>query len=364
MPVYDNDVLDFIKGDSSMKRVRKAFLIIVLILLLLGGVYGAAKVIGIKGQPSIAAWNESAPFDPAEAERLVKKDGEDFTILLFSDIQIGANPFRDAKALKMMDALVEETDPDFIMTAGDNTYLLFSGLMTKTIVKKMEGYGIPWAVTLGNHDSEGIADRNWVGNQYESAENSLFEMGPADVQGVGNYVINIADESGEDMYSLIMMDSNVNRRYEGGRDYDYIHPGQIDWYEWVVSGQGDVPSMLFFHIPLPEFADVKEMWEAGELDPAAAFGENRERVCCPPVNTGLFDKVLALGRTTHIFVGHDHVNCLSADYKGVRLTYGLKTGPACYADSDMQGATLITIEDGTNAVRVEHIYINESVAAR
>lgn len=343
----------------AAKRLLRALLVTVIAVILLAAAYFAAKGVGIKGEPSMAAWNESSPFDPADVAHLTKEDGEDFTILLFSDIQIGANPFRDARALRMADALVEETDPDFIMTTGDNTYFAFSGLMAPVIVERMERCGVPWAVTLGNHDSEGIMDRNWVGNQYENAENSLFEMGPEDVSGVGNYVINIADEEGRDIYSLIMMDSHAQRRYEDGRDYDYIHPGQIDWYEWVVSGESDVPSMLFFHIPLPEYADVKSLWEAGELDPATSFGEDRERVCCPPVNTGLFDKVLELGGTTHIFVGHDHVNCLSADYKGVRLTYGLKTGPACYADGDMQGATLITIEDGTDAVNVEHIYYNE-----
>lgn len=338
------------------KKTRRTFLIIGIAILILAGVYLIVKAIGIKGEPSLTAWNQSEPFDPATAARLTKKDGEDFTILLLSDIQIGANVFRDTKALDMMDVLVHKTDPDLILTTGDNTYLLFSGLMTNIIVEKMESYGIPWAVTLGNHDSQGIADRNWVGNRYVCAENSLFQMGPRDVQGVGNYVVNIADESGRDIYSLIMMDSNVNRKYESGRDYDYIYPEQIDWYEWVVEGQPGVPSMLFFHIPLPEFAQVNEMWKAGELDPASTFGENRERVCCPPVNTGLFDAVLEHGSTTHIFVGHDHVNSLSAEYQGVRLTYALKTGPACYADKDMQGATLITIEDGTNEVHVKHLY--------
>jgi len=339
-----------------VKKALKALLIVVLVIAVLAGGYFTAKAIGIKGEPSAAVWNESAAFDPAAVNHLTKKDGEDFTILLFSDIQIGANPFRDTKALNMMDWLVEKTDPDFIMTTGDNTYFGFSGLMTPTIVKKMEGYGVPWGVTLGNHDTEGIMDRNWVGDQYQGAQNSLFEMGPDDVSGIGNYVINIADESGRDIYSLIMMDSHAKRQYADGRDYDYIYPDQIEWYEWVVQGEAGVPSMLFFHIPLPEYADLKAMWEAGELDGATSFGEDRERVCCPPENSGLFDKIVELGSTTHIFAGHDHVNDLSAEYRGVRLTYGLKTGPACYADKDMQGATLITIEDGTNEVKVEHIF--------
>lgn len=347
-----------------MKRVASGILRVLMaagiVILMLAGTYSVAKAIGVKGEPSVEAWSPTEQFDPADIRRVVKRDGEDFTILLFSDIQIGANIFRDTRALRMMDGLVDRADPDLILTAGDNTYLFFSGMMTHTIVKKMESYGIPWAVTLGNHDSEGIADRNWVGNQYTGAQNSLFDMGPVNVSGVGNYVINIADEDGQAVYSLIMMDSNVQRRYEDGRDYDYIHPDQIDWYEWVVGGLGDVPSMLFFHIPLPEYNDVKAMWLAGELDPETSFGEDRERVCSAPVNSGMFDKVLELGNTTHIFVGHDHINSLSAEYKGVRLTYGLKTGPACYADDDMQGATLITVKNGTNEVTVEHIYAGDS----
>ena|GEM_PF-3496144 len=58
--------------------------------------------------------------------------------------------------------------------------------------------------------------------KYESSENSLFEMGPSEVTGVGNYQINIADSSGEIIRALIMPDSHSKTRYETGRDYDYI----------------------------------------------------------------------------------------------------------------------------------------------
>ena len=74
------------------------------------------------------------------------------------------------------------------------------------------------------------------------------------------------------------------------------------------------------------------------------------------ITSGLFDKIAELGSTTHIFVGHDHINSLSVTYDGVRLTYGLKTGPTCYFEEEMQGATLITITGDTNEVLVENIY--------
>ena len=339
----------------AFKIILKVLITILIVIVLLAGVYLITQAIGIKGEPSKESWDKATQFDLKDANHLVKKDGEDFSILLFSDIQIGVSVSKATQAFKMMDDLVDQTNPDFIMTAGDNTYFILSGILSRPIVNRMESYGIPWATVLGNHDSEGIADRNWVGNQYEAAEHSLFEMGPENIYGVGNYVVDIVDESGKTVYAMVMMDSNAEREYEDGKDYDYIHSDQIQWYEWVMKGMEDVPSILFFHIPLPEYKEVKTMWESGELDAVTTFGEAREEVCSPPENTGMFDKVLEYGSTTHIFVGHDHINNLSAEYKGVRLTYGLKTGLTCYADDDMQGATLITIKDGTNEVIVEHI---------
>lgn len=342
-----------------LSKIGKAIFVVLIVIVLLAGIYFVAKTIGIKGEPSGEIWNKEKQFDQEGISRLVKKNGEDYTILLFSDIQIGVGPSRAIKALRMMDELVEQTNPDFIMTAGDNTYFAFSDFLSIPIINKMDSYGIPWSVVLGNHDSEGIADRKWVGNQYESAEHSLFKMGPDNVYGVGNYVIDIVDEDGKAVYALVMMDSNEKREYPDGKDYDYIHSDQIDWYEWVIKGIDGVPSILFFHIPLPEFDDVKNLWEAGELDTVTAFGEIREPICCPPENSGMFDKVIELDSTTHIFVGHDHINNLSVEYKGVRLTYGLKTGMTCYANDDMQGATLITIKDGTHEVVVEHVYYED-----
>ncbi len=310
----------------------------------------------LKGTPSGETWTATDAFDTQDIGHLEKKDGEDYKILLLSDIQLLGNPLEDTKALALVDELVKEVNPDFIMTTGDNSYLLLADITTKKFIKQMETYEIPWGVTFGNHDSEGRADRVWHGNQYEDAAYSMYKMGPDNVQGIGNYVINIDDESGTPVYSMIMMDSNVNRKYDTGKDYDYIYPNQISWYEWAVNGQPDVPSMLVFHIPLPEFEDAVTQWNDGTIDSSLGFGETREDVFCPPENTGLFDKVKALGSTSHIFVGHDHVNNLSVEYEGVRLTYGLKTGPASYSDDDLQGATLITIVDGTNEVVVEHVY--------
>ncbi|MBI9105237.1 MAG: metallophosphoesterase [Spirochaetales bacterium] len=346
-----------------MIKQKIARLIISLVLVLGSFVLGSCVSITnktITGEQSGEIWSEDSIYDRESVPALVKKQNEDFKILLFSDIQLDSF-LNDAIALELVDTLVKEVRPDMIMTAGDNTAWIFADDLTLKLISQMESYNIPWGVTLGNHDSEGSADRIWHGNQYENAANSLFSSGPSNIQGIGNYSVNIEDEDGNIIYTLIMMDSNVKRAYEDENDYDYIYDNQIEWYEWLIKGITSsenkvLPSMLFFHIPLPEFKDTADAWKNNEIGEAYAFGEIRERVCCPPVNTGLFDSAMNLGSTTHIFCGHDHVNNLSVDWKGIRLTYGLKTGPASYSNSDMQGATLITIMADGNEVKVEHIF--------
>ncbi len=351
-----------------MRKIITACVVVILLGLIGYGMFAALQWTTMKGfawyqgTPSSEVWFESDAFTEDHTLRLTKKAGEDFTILLFADIQLESSPTKDRKALKMIDSLVSEVSPNMIMTLGDNTSWTFANRVAKKLAKQLDGYGIPWGVTLGNHDSEGMADRVWHGNLYESGENSIFSMGPSNIHGIGNYSVLIEDELGEPLYTLIMLDSNERRAYPTGEHgYDFIYQDQIDWYQWTVQGiekmtGQDVPSMLFFHIPLLEFEEAFYAVESGSIPEGDYFGENQEGVYAAKINTGLFQRAIDIGSTTHIFSGHDHVNSLSVPWKGIQLTYGLKTGPASYWDKSMQGATRITIKDTTGEVVVEHIY--------
>ena len=334
-----------------------------------------------RGSPSPELWWPGQAANSQEIGTLVKPDGEDYRILLFSDIQLGLNPFANKRALKMMDTLVKETNPHFIMTTGDNGSFIYSSPLVHSLIRRLESYQRPWGCVLGNHDAEGIADRNWLGQQYEQAEGSLFRRGPSTIHGVGNYAISVVNGAGTRLCSLVMLDSNARREYPQGKDYDIIYPDQIAWYASMVQaldkdGTG-APNLLFFHIPLPEMAlaaedaginpessgGTIETAPNGSTDVAETFGVMRERVCCAPVNSGLFDEMVALGSSTHVFNGHDHINNLSTLYRGVRFTYGLKTGPSCYHDTDLQGGTLITLSEGATRempvqVAVSHVPID------
>ena len=309
------------------------------------------------GRESAEHWTSEDSYSIKNVQTVQMNENEDFRILVLSDIQLNVPfPWRNKKAMEMVESLVLEQNPDLVITTGDNVSFVFQGFLAKRFARKMESLDVKWAVVMGNHDGEASVDRNWHGNLYESSKNSLFEMGPVEVTGTGNYQINIADSNGEIIRSLIMLDSHAKTRYETGRDYDYIKPSQLEWYRWVTDGMEKetghvVPSILFFHIPLIEFQEAIDSENVVLLD-----GEMNEDVYCAPISSGLFELVLEQGSTSHIFNGHDHVNNLSVLYKGITMTYGTKTGPCSYYDKDLQGGTLITIKSGTNEIEVEHIY--------
>lgn len=365
---------------SILKKgwIKIPLIIITSILLLCAGIVWFVSI-NYYGIPSTEVWLPESEYDEAKIPDLVMEKGKDFKILVLSDIQLETDPRKDFRTIKFLLDIVNETKPDFITTTGDNASWYIADLETKRLIKKMESFGIPWSVTLGNHDSEGRADRNYTGNLYENAKNSLFRNGPSNIHGVGNYSINVKDSDGNIVYELIMLDSNEKRVYDtdtlkrtNGYVDDFIYRDQIEWYEWVVQGASKarygeydpqkgkvVPSMLFFHIPIPEFRDVEAAVAKGDPSATQIFGENRSGTYIVPVNTGLFDSVKKLNSTTDIFCGHDHQKSLSALYEGVRLTYGLKAGYSAHYDLDMVGGTVITIKDGSYKASVQHVYMTE-----
>ena len=193
------------------------------------------------------------------------------------------------------------------------------------------------------------------------------------------YIINVT-ENGKVIQSLILMDSGNHDTYGDGSGeetsaYAYIHYDQIEWYKWAIrsvsaqqygsfdpAGGKVVESMAFFHIALPEMKEALLPYldenGLGEVPEHLGFGAIREGIACPPLNSGLFDAMKELGSTKNIFFGHDHANDASVVYEGIRMTYGVKTGPSPkpWNDAVAYGDTRITLKDADHSVRVEHIY--------
>lgn len=51
--------------------------------------------------------------------------------------------------------------------------------------------GIPWAAVFGNHDSEDDLTRQDQVKLLQALPYSLVQSGPADIHGVGNYVLKV-----------------------------------------------------------------------------------------------------------------------------------------------------------------------------
>ena len=299
-----------------------------------------------------------------------KNPDEDFVILNLTDIQLSDDEVYGEmgdRSNAMIAKLIDEQDPDLITLTGDNAW---DTMAYMELVDYIDSFGIPWAPVMGNHDGQGCISEEWCARLFMDAENCLFEFGPEDM-GYGNYIINIT-ENDEIIHTLFMMDSHGSKNYKDAdgnvfNDYDHFWPDQIKWYKWAVNGIADeagkvVESTVFMHIPVYEYKTAwAEAWdeEADCFHPEYAetsFGRNNETACPAPVNNGFFSVCKELGSTKNMVCGHDHVNCSSILYDGIRLTYGLKLGEGCYFEEGMTGGTTLTI-NSQGSVLTEHQYV-------
>lgn len=317
-----------------------------------------------RGADETYIWAVSDDYSSENAASLEKTAGEDFTILLFTDIQLWTLVSDNRRAFAIMDELVERTDPDLIVLPGDNVSGISTDILTLQLVSKMESYGVLWAPVFGNHDAEGNATLEWQGDRFEEAEHCLFDRGPTDLYGVGNYFVNIF-EDGTPIYSLCFMDNGRYIDYGDRTAETYVDYAQIAWYKWNIEGLNaefgtSVPSMSFSHFAFPEMREAVEKYGILSDDGRYVIPEDMGQGSCAylpgaaPVNSGFFETAKASG-LTHAFFGHDHENDARITVDGVTLSYGLKTGPSPrpWNSAKEYGGTVITIGDGGVSVRNE-----------
>lgn len=311
-----------------------------------------------------------------EGAQLVMPVGRDFTVLNMTDIQF--NDIFDLfgrrnLTVRTIEKLVEQVRPDLITLTGDQVWAMRVRGSVRYLCHMLEAFNIPWAPVFGNHDAEGNASKQYFEARFRRCKNCLYERGPAELFGRGNYSLDIVKDDQDKkkiVHTLFFFDSGARNEYvirneEGVREsvtrYDMIKYNQIKWYKDTLKGikerEGYMPtSSVFLHIPLLQYRFAYDLWRQGGFNPSVGFGENNEQVSCPPVDNGFFTMIKALGSTKNVFAGHDHTNCASILYEGVRLTYALKTGDRCYWKEGLSGGTKMTVSSDGNT-QVEHVYI-------
>jgi Calcineurin-like phosphoesterase len=175
----------------------------------------------------------------------------------------------DPRTLEFVEKLIDEEKPDFIVLSGDQVNGETAPDSQSAIFKIAEilkRKKIPYAAIFGNHDDEGDLDRAGTMALMQDLPYSLSEAGPVDIDGVGNYFVEILarGSSSHSALTLYLLDTHSyspdERQFRG---YDWLKPSQINWFKKTAQGLKAKHKeythihmdLAFVHIPLPEYRD-------------------------------------------------------------------------------------------------------------
>ncbi|MCM1114108.1 MAG: metallophosphoesterase [Clostridium sp.] len=392
---------------EKVKRTHKQrfllFLRILLVIILIIGILCAlcsiVSVVGVKSNKNFISNIDAVKYEN-QLEPQLDSNGyytfvtdDNFKVMQLTDIHIGAGFLsikKDTMALNAVASMITAEKPDLVVVTGDIAFpvpfqagTLNNKQSAKLFAELMEQLGVYWCLAFGNHDTEAYSyfDRETISELYESEAypHCLFQAGPEDIDGYGNYPINVKNTKGEITQSLFMLDTHsyVDGDYLGIMwKYDCIHENQVNWYKntletFQAENNGAMPkSLAFFHMPLQEYKDAWYEYRDNNYQDTEnvqyKFGKAGETgliVFSSEYNYGFFDTAKELGSTQGIFCGHEHLNNFSIDYKDIRLTYDYSVDYLAYAGimnyGLQRGCTLINIMPDSSFDCVQENYYQD-----
>ena len=206
--------------------------------------------------------------------------------------------------------------------------------------------GLPFAVTWGNHDAEGNLLREELQLWMSRLPGFIGSRGPAELDGFGNYHVDIAKSSTDDeiLHKLWFFDSRAYTFFGNNGSstgaYGGVHANQVQWFV-NESTKDDTPAMAFYHIPLGQISD-----ELG-LNSSKRIGVHGEQVCSQGhdctntpdlsvLNTGLFEALVSGGNVKATFSGHDHSNDYAISVQNITMTYDGSAGYTAYSTGEIR----------------------------
>jgi predicted phosphodiesterase len=275
------------------------------------------------------------------------KDGK-FKIAQFTDIHlIIEHKDKTEQAINVIETVIAKEKPDLVVLTGDvvtsDDEIKGWEIVTEPMVKAKA----PWAAVFGNHDFEHGKTNKQMMDYIVTRPYNCSQHGPEGIAGVGNYTLEIEGSSkNKSAAVLYFFDSHnytTNTKDEQLGTYDWIKFDQVKWYREISSkltGKNSgkpYPALAFFHIPLPEYNNITKF--------PTTVGEKNEDVCCPNVNSGLYDAFLECKDVMGVFTGHDHDNNYAGTLNEICLAYGCKTGFDSYGKLD-KGSRIIELYEG------------------
>ncbi len=240
-------------------------------------------------------------------------------------------------------ALVAAEKPGLIALTGDVVTYEPATAGWKHIVRILDSLEVPFTIGIGNHDAEYLT-RDSIFTLAMASPYYVGDRGPATLHGRGNTLLPVIGADGKTAAMIYCLDSNDDPASEIYGPYDWIHFDQIQWYRQksdsvtAAAGGTPVPSLMFFHIPLQEYAGV--------MGDPNTFGCAKEGAgASSAINSGLFASLLEQGDVMGVFVGHDHENDFVGLNRGIALGFGRCTGTQAYGDAH-RGGRIIELREG------------------
>lgn len=296
-----------------------------------------------------------------------------FKIMQIADTQ--EIPAVSPDTLSLINNALDREKPDLVIFTGDQIkgyskkFKKDPVIIESTIdilVEPIAKRNIPFMVTYGNHDAQCGVDNRGQYKFYAKYDNFISgDLRNADDVGTADIQIYSSTED-KPVFELYIIDSHGKAK--DGAGYAPVDKKQIEWYvsrrEQLKAENGDyLPSLVFQHIPVPEFFDVIKKVPKGAKGAVPAYGahENEyfvlndetiaeggfmlESPASPDVNTGEFEAMSEKGDVLGIYVGHDHNNSFVVKYKGVDLGYTQGAGFNVYGPGENRGVRIFELDE-------------------
>ena len=193
--------------------------------------------------------------------------------------------------------------------------------------------------------------------------------GVEDIDGYGNYTVNILNADNTIKEVFFFMDSGEyateeeKAAYEvtGEGTYDGVKASQVEWYkdkhDALTEEFGEFKSVTVIHIP------PFQSHEALDMEDEYLYGARNEGICEAGYDSGLFDALKEKGNCQAVYYGHDHVNDFGVLYNGILLSYIQSSGYGSYnmgtngfEESEwLQGCSILKIKTDGTFIATRHL---------
>ena len=313
---------------------------------------GAAMTIpgiGAIGAQSLGN-EEKTPSDGIAHRLKYNKDGK-IKIVQFTDTHYVTGDPDSERALKTVMQTLDAEMPDFVIHTGDIVFGKPAGQSAKEILQPLVDRRIPFAVAMGNHDSDFDLSRTEMFKVLRSIPGNVNTVDDDGISGCSNDIITISGSKGVDRV-LYLLDSGNRAEVGGVSGWGYVHQDQVAWYKnhsrafTKANGGKPVPSVAFFHIPVPEYNEALR-------DPSKVLmGNIGEEPCSPAVNSGLYLAMREMGDVQAIVTGHDHNDDFVMKWRDFFFIYGRFSGcDTVYNDLKPNGARVFEFKEGDDGFR-------------